>query len=507
MSSRTGSDAGSVPVDAAPVVGGPSFLLNGETLSLEGVDPHESLLEIVRRNGITGPKEGCAEGDCGACTVSVRQSFATGSAYRAVVSCIVLAGQLPGAEVWTAESLSPAPGPDGSISDLHPVQAAIADSGGSQCGYCTPGIAMSLFASYYTPVRQSTSIASDPAGETLAGNLCRCTGYRSLREASATLATAGVNRQGDPFASRLAQPMPPRPAASVVGGGVIAFRPTTVEEALALRAENPQARVVAGATDVGVEISRGGMRFPAFIMLGSISAMRGVSRDDAGTRIGACVTMTELKSWIPAEQFPTVHKVLPWFGSRQIRNRATVGGNLMTASPIGDLSVTWLALDAEVALQSRTNVRWVPVASFFTGYRQTAATADELLVAVRVRPQGVPSGGRRVEWLHKVARRDRVDISTVIAAYSIVIDAAGIVTAARLAYGGVAATPARAIGAEKLMIGGHWSDEGMANARTALAAAFSPIGDVRATASYRARLVTNLFDRCLAETGISRTTA
>lgn len=500
MSPRSAGAEGQTLVVAAPVDDGPMFTLNGETVSLHGVDPHETLLDLVRRNGFTSPKEGCAEGDCGACTVSIRQSFATGSTYRAVVSCITLAAQLPGAEVWTAEALSPAPGPDGKITDLHPVQAAIADSGGSQCGFCTPGIAMSLFASYYTPARAGSPVASDPAGETIAGNLCRCTGYRSLREASAVLAGAGANREGDPFAARMAKPMPPRPASKVAGAGSVGFRPTTVEEALVLRAANPGARVVAGATDVGVEVSRGGKRFPALIMLGSIGALRGVSRDDAGTRVGACVTMAELKSWIPAEDFPTIHRVLPWFGSKQIRNRATVGGNLMTASPIGDLSVVWMALDAEVALQSRTGVRWVPVSSLFTGYRQTAATADELLIAVRVPPRSVPSGSRRVEWVHKVARRDRVDISTVIAAYSIVIDHAGVVTDARLAYGGVAATPARAVGAEKIMVGSPWGDAGMASARAALATAFSPIGDVRATASYRARLVTNLFDRCLAET-------
>ena len=503
MSPRSVGAEGIALVGAAPDIDGPSFTLNGEAVSLDGTDPHESLLEIVRRNGFTSAKEGCAEGDCGACTVSIRQSFATGSTYRAIVSCLTLAAQLPGAEVWTAESLSPAPGPDGSITDLHPVQAAIADSGGSQCGFCTPGIAMSLFASYYTAGSHGSTVAADPAGETIAGNLCRCTGYRSLRDASASLAGAGANRADDQFAARLAKPMPPRPTARLAGGGSVAFRPTSIEEALALRAANPGARLVAGATDVGVEVSRGGKRFPALIMLGSIGALRGVSRDDAGTRIGACVTMAELKSWIPADQFPTIHKVLPWFGSRQIRNRATVGGNLMTASPIGDLSVAWLAVDAEVALQSRTGVRWVPVSSFFTGYRQTAATGDEVLIAVRVPPRAVPSGGRRVEWVHKVARRDRVDISTVIAAYSVVLDRAGVVTDARLAYGGVAATPARAIGAEKLMVGSAWSDAGMANARAALATEFSPIGDVRATASYRARLVTNLFDRCLAETAIA----
>ncbi len=502
MSPRAVGTIGDAPAGAAPIEDGPSFTLNGAPVVLEGVDPHESLLDLVRRNGFTSPKEGCAEGDCGACTVAIRQTFAAASTYRAVVSCLTLAGQLPGTEVWTAEALSPAPGPDGSIGDLHPVQAAIADGGGSQCGFCTPGIAMSLFASYYATVQPESPIAADAAGETIAGNLCRCTGYRSLREAAASLAGVGPKRPGDPFAARLAKPMPPRPAARVAGGGSVAYRPTTVEEALSLRADNPDARVVAGATDVGVEISRGGKRFPALIMLGSIGALRGVSRDDAGTRIGACVTMAELKSWIPAEKFPVIHTVLPWFGSRQIRNRATVGGNLMTASPIGDLSVAWLALGAEVALQSRAGVRWVPVGAFFTGYRQTAAMADELLIAVRVPPRGIPAGSRRVEWVHKVARRDRVDISTVIAAYSIVVDGAGVVTDARLAYGGVAATPVRAIGAEKLMVGSRWDDSGMAAARAALDGAFSPISDVRATASYRGRLVGNLFDRCLAETAI-----
>jgi xanthine dehydrogenase iron-sulfur cluster and FAD-binding subunit A len=210
--------------------------------------------------------------------------------------------------------------------------------------------------------------------------------------------------------------------------------------------------------------------------------------------------MSELKSWIPIDQFLVVHKMLPWFGSRQIRNRATVGGNLMTASPTGDLSVAWLALDAEVALQSRSGVRWVPMKSFFTGYRETAATADELLIAVRVPPRVLPAGSRRIDWVHKVARRDRVDESTVSAAYSFVLDRGGVVTSARLAHGGVAASPTRAIGVEQVMVGSQWSDSGMAGARSALATAFSPAGDMRATASYRARLVTNLFDRCLAET-------
>lgn len=495
---RGGTATGASPAPAQLTEA--AFTLNGSSRSLVGIDPHATLLDLVRADGYTGAKEGCAEGDCGACTVAVRQTFATGSTYRAVVSCLMLAGQLPGVEVWTAEALSPPPGADGVITDLHPVQSAIADGGGSQCGFCTPGLAMSLFAAYYTPARPGSPVAADPAGETIAGNLCRCTGYRALREAAAALAGAGVARAGDPFAARLVDPMPPRPSDRVAGNGAVAYRPSTIEEAVALRAAIPEARVVAGGTDVGVEVSRQGKRYPAMIMLGAVSALRGVARDDTGTRIGSGVTMSELKAWLPEEHCGLVHRVLPWFGSRQVRNRATVGGNLMTASPVGDLSVVWLALDAEAVLQSPAGTRKVPMADFFTGYRAVAAAPDELLVGVRLRPRKAPPGGRRIEWAHKVARRDRVDISTVIAAYVIDVDQSGVVTAARLAYGGVAATPARAIAAEAALVGRTWDAAGAADARAALATAFQPISDVRASASYRARLVTNMFDRCLAET-------
>ena len=495
---EAGAGSPAIPVRTRADV--PSFTLNGTAVSLEGIDPHETLLELARGQGYTSVKEGCAEGDCGACTVAVRQTFARGSTYRAVVSCLTLAGQLPGVEAWTAEALSPAPLPDGTVEDLHPLQAAIADGGGTQCGYCTPGFAMSLFAAYYTAPRPGAAPEGDPAGEVLAGNLCRCTGYRALREAATALAGAGVGRSGDPFWERLARPMPPRPSVSVEGRDVIAFRPSTIDEAIQLKIAHPEARIVAGATDVGVEVSRGGRRFPAFIMLGAVDQLRDIGRDDTGLRIGAGVTIAELKVWVSPVTLPLVHRLLPWFGSRQIRNRATVGGNLMTASPVGDLSVAWLALDAKAVVQARTGTRTVPISRFFTGYRQTVVGPDELLMAVRVPPVVVPPGGRRVEWAHKVARRDRVDISTVVAAFTVTLNDRGVVTDARLAYGGVAPVPARAARAESALVGASWDADGTAAARAVLATEFAPIDDVRASVSYRARLVTNLFDRCVAET-------
>ena len=489
-----------------------SFLLNGVCVELKGTDPHVTLLDLVRERGLTGTKEGCAEGDCGACTVVVREcthpvhGSDRPSAYRAINSCLAVAAQLPGAEVWTVEGV--VDGGRGVVrgeTELHPVQQAIATTGGSQCGFCTPGFVMTMFASYYSP-SVTDAQSSDPGGEVLAGNLCRCTGYRALRSVATLTSGAGSvdgSEQADPFAKRLHDPVSGAVTAKL-GSAVVAYRPSTLTEAIARRASDPGLRVIAGATDVGVEITRGFRRYPGILSLDAITdpIFSACSRADGSITIGAGVTLTALEHFLREGGAPLAGQMLPWFASRQIRNRATVGGNLMTASPIGDMSPVWLAHDAVALISGRSAMREVRLVDFFTGYRRTAVGADELLVALRVDDDVVSRGGRRVAWVRKVARRNRVDISTVASAFMVVLDDHETVVSARLAYGGVAATPVRAMGAEDALIGAVWrnGDGRVADARARLGSAFAPLSDHRGSASYRQRLITGLFDACLAET-------
>ena len=489
-----------------------SFLLNGVRVELEGTDPHVTLLDLVRERGLTGTKEGCAEGDCGACTVVVRetthpvQGSALPSAYRAINGCLALAAQLPGAEVWTVEGVvDTGHGAVRAETELHPVQEAIASTGGSQCGFCTPGFVMTMFASYYSPLVADAQ-SPDPGGEVLAGNLCRCTGYRALRAVATLTSGAGsVDRSEgtDRFARCLQDPVVGAVTAGL-GSAVVAYRPSTLAESIARRASEPGLRVIAGATDVGVEITRGFRRYQGILSLDAIRdpIFSNCSRAEGSITIGAGVTMTALEDFLRDGGAPLAGHMLPWFASRQIRNRATVGGNLMTASPIGDMSPVWLAHGAVALIGGRSGIREVRVSDFFTGYRQTAVGADELLVALRVDDDVVPRGGRRVEWVRKVARRNRVDISTVAAAFMVVLDGNERVVSARFAYGGVAATPLRAIVAEDALIGAVWrnGDSHVADARARLGSAFAPLSDHRGSASYRQRLITGLFDACLAET-------
>ncbi len=491
-----------------------SLLLNGIPIELGGTDPHVTLLDLVRERGLTGTKEGCAEGDCGACTVVVRetahpvQATDLPSAYRAINGCLALAAQLPGAEVWTVEGIvDTGRGGVRAETELHPVQEAIATTGGSQCGYCTPGFVMTMFASYYSPLVTDTQ-SGDPGGEVLAGNLCRCTGYRALRAVATLTSGSGSSERSEPtdrFERRLHDPLVGTVTVGL-GSAVVTYRPATLAEAIAHRASEPGLRVIAGATDVGVEITREFRRYPGILSLDAITdpVFSTCSRAVGSITIGAGVTMTALEDFLRDGGLPLAGQMLPWFASRQIRNRATVGGNLMTASPIGDMSPVWLAHDAVALIGGLSGIREVRVADLFVGYRQTVVGADELLVALRVDDDVVPPGGRRVAWVRKVARRNRVDISTVAGAFLMVLDDCGTVVSARLAYGGVAATPVRAVGAEDALIGAEWRDgDGcVAEARGRLGSAFAPLSDHRGSASYRQRLITGLFDACLAETAV-----
>lgn len=444
-----------------------TFSLNGTTVALDGADPTESLLRWLRRQALTGTKEGCADGDCGACTVALVEPEDGCGRVRAINSCLLPLGVLPGREVLTVEALA-----DGDT--LHPVQAAMVDCAGSQCGYCTPGFVMSLFAGFH---------GGELSDHTTEGNLCRCTGYRPIRAATAALAPAA-----DRFTATFAQPRAGLPAADLAQF----HSPTTLTDAIALKQAQPQAAWIAGATDLGVNLSHWQTVAPAYIALDRIPELQAIEHTPDAVRIGAGVPLSRIEHDL-AGVFPALDQMLPWFAARQVRNRATLGGNLGSASPIGDLLPLLLAHDATIHCAGPAGTRDIPAADFFLDYRKTARAADELIVAITLpQPRGVTAS-------YKVAKRQTDDISIVAAVFAIARDAQQRVTSARLAYGGVAAVPMRATRSEALLLGATLDAATIDRVAQSLSDDFTPLDDHRAGAAYRRTLCGNLFRKFVAE--------
>ena len=471
------------------------FTLNGEAIRLVDVSPNTPLLDWLRSSGRTGSKEGCAEGDCGACSVAMIEADAQGRpVWRSFNSCLTPLALVQGREIVTVEGLG--------NGKLHPVQQCMVANHGSQCGYCTPGIIMSMFEGYYRKDLDRDWQLNDQ----LCGNLCRCTGYRPIRQAALESWEAAENAAKDEFGRRLKKADPVPAAAEYEGGEAKFFRPDSLKDLFRLRKKHPEARLIAGATELGLEISKRFKKFPALISLESVPELRRLEKKKNCWRIGGAVTLTQLGEAI-AEDFPMWAKMLWVFGARQIRNRATLGGNLVTASPIGDSAPILLALGADVVLASPRGMRTVPMADFFTGYRKTALKPDEILLEVTVDAGGPPKGmTRRREWF-KVSKRREMDISTVSAAFQVETDRNHVVTEARLAFGGVAATPARALRTEKFLRGKVWNEETVAGACAVLAKEFQPISDARGSADYRAGLIVSLLEKFYREPAWSEDTA
>ena len=459
------------------------FTLNGEAIRLEDVSPNTPLLDWLRASGRTGSKEGCAEGDCGACSVAMVDADAEGKpVWRSFNSCLTPLALVHGREVVTVEGLG--------NGKLHPVQQCMVANHGSQCGYCTPGIIMSMFEGYYRDDLKKDWQLNDQ----LCGNLCRCTGYRPIRQAALEAWSAAEKSAEDDFGRRCDAAKAVPASADYTRGSEKFFRPGSLEELFRLRAQQPEGRLIAGATELGLEISKRFKKFPTLISVESVPELRRLEKKDGAWRIGGAVTLTQLGDAI-AEDFPMWAKMLWVFGSRQIRNRATLGGNLVTASPIGDSAPVLLALDASVVLASARGQRTVPLADFFLSYRKTAMAEDEILLEVVV-PVTAPAKGqfRKRDWF-KVSKRREMDISTVSGCFSIETGSDGKVAVARLAFGGVAATPARARKTEDFLIGKEWNEDTVREACGILSKEFQPITDARGSADYRAGLITSLLEK------------
>jgi xanthine dehydrogenase molybdopterin binding subunit/xanthine dehydrogenase small subunit len=486
MSNTSAASIGAAPTESF------EFSLNGERVRVGGVAATTTLLNWLRSTGRTGSKCGCAEGDCGACSVALVERDAAGRpTYRAINSCIALLPMFAGREVVTVEGLA-CRGHD--HDELHPVQAAMVEHFGSQCGYCTPGFVVSMFEGYYRDGAKTQPQLCDQ----LCGNLCRCTGYRPIRDA-ATDAWARRTPESDatdPFAQRLLEEVAVPSALNYAGGGEHFFRPTSLTELFALRSRHPAAKLVAGATEIGVELNKKFKKFPALISVEGVAELTSIAATATEWRIGAGATLTAIEETLAGE-YPSIAKMLWVFAARQIRNRATLGGNLVTASPIGDSAPVLLTLDASVVLASTLGERTVPLAEFFTAYRQTQLRPDEVVKEIVLARTGPAKGlTRRVDF-QKISHRRELDISIVAGAFCVDVEASGIVRHARIAYGGVAAIPTRAKQAEAALLGKKLGDAVGAVAEI-LRGEFKPIDDVRGSADYRRGVVVSLWEKFVA---------
>jgi len=449
------------------------FVLNGQPVVAQDLPPSTTLLDFVRSKGLTGSKEGCAEGECGACTVLVVKPCNSGSRFVPINSCLMLLPMAAGQEIYTIEALAR----DGQLSE---VQQAMIDQAGSQCGYCTPGFVVSLFAEQYRPGRTGPC---DP--HALSGNLCRCTGYRPIRDAALSLGPA----QSGWFHDRMRQPAPAVGPVEYRYGESRFFRPATLAECLHLLSEHPQARLIAGGTDLVVESNLRDRRFSVLISVEALQELRRFHSTGDAVTIGAGLSLSEIgELWSDAP--PVMNEWLRLFASPLIRHRATLGGNLATASPIGDSAPLLLAYDATVQISGPDGERSVPLSAFFKAYRQTSLTGRDVLVSIRI-PKPLAAETR----FYKIAKRRTDDISSIAAGISVTLDAAGRVARARFAYGGVAATPVRALEAENAVLGRPWNGSAIQRAQAAIARTLNPMSDHRGSAEYRLAMAQSLLEK------------
>ena len=461
-----------------------TFILNNEVQTISGLAGDTTLLAWLRRTRrLTGSKEGCAEGDCGACTVVLARPDASGRmVWRPVNACILFMGMLEGASVTTIEGLSDGAG------GLHPCQQAMVDFHASQCGFCTPGFVMSLFAAWCN----GDGLEAAAIDDTLAGNLCRCTGYRPIVDAGLSLVGCDLpafelaRRQTEAgLMAEIAHDETVRIADDGAAGNVAFVAPARADEFTGFYADNPDATIVSGATDVGLWVTKQQRHLPVMLWTGRVAGFKQTAETGDHLRIGPAVTHQQAMSDLAA-RWPDFGEVMRRFGSLQVRSSGTICGNIANGSPIGDLPPMLIALSAAVELTAGTIRRRLPLEAFFRDYgvqdRQTGEFVSAILLPL------APATHLRC---YKISKRFDQDISAVMGAFNITV-ADDVIISARLAFGGMAATPKRATHAEAALQRAPFTEASFRAAAAHMADDFTPISDMRASAAYRLQVARNL---------------
>ncbi len=468
-----------------------NFMVNGAPVQCSGARPTQTLLQYLRQDCASpGTKEGCAEGDCGACTVMVSEIDAKGQlVHRAVNACIQFLPVMHGKAVTTVEGIA---GTDG---QAHAVQQAMVDCHASQCGFCTPGFVMSLYADY--SAHPARTVSRDEVDRLLAGNLCRCTGYRPIADAAqralAVTRDAAEQDRMDSLRRDLRALARATDPLVLDGAGGKWFSPRTEATLAQCLAAHPDARIVAGLTDVGLWATKQLKSFDKLVYVGDIRSLQQIKTSARGLEIGAAVTWTDAMPALLAH-WPHMDELLTRFASPPVRNSATVGGNIANGSPIGDSMPAFIALDATIVLRSAAGERSMPLEDFYLAYQKTALAPTEYVAALRI-----PRAGARQHFrAYKLSKRFDQDISTVCVGIALEFEL-GLVRQARIAFGGMAATPKRALATERALVGRRPDADTLAAAQAALQGDFTPIGDMRASAAYRTLAAGNLLKRYFLE--------
>ncbi|MCP4201660.1 MAG: xanthine dehydrogenase small subunit [bacterium] len=484
------------------------FILDGEVRTIRDIDPNTTVLNYLRETlRRTGTKEGCAEGDCGACTVVLGTLDGDRVRFRALNSCIQFVPTLDGKALFTVESLR---APDGT---LHPAQRAMIECHGSQCGFCTPGFVMSMFALYKSEPKPSRARINDM----LAGNLCRCTGYRPILEAAEKMYALSGNGNGTWTHSPYSAEHGDRPSPgelemverlrSIQRSGTLAvtgpnlagetrryYAPTKIEDFAELVERHPDAYILAGGTDIGLWVTKNQMDLDTVIYLGDVEELKALEATGAHIEVGAAVSVSDAQGLI-GEHFPDMGEMYRRFASPPIRNAATIGGNVANGSPIGDSMPGLIALGASLVLRRGKQTRELPLDEFYIAYQQTALDPGEFVERVRI---PLEPADRQLR-MYKISKRFDQDISAVCGAYAFRLNDDR-VRDVRICYGGMAAIPKRATECERALEGRRWNESTLAEGMAALDRDYTPISDMRASLEYRQMVTRNLLKKLFLET-------
>jgi len=447
-------------------MGAINFLLNGRPVRLENPDPTKSVLDWLREeNHLTGTKEGCNEGDCGACSVSLASLESGHLTHRAVNACILFLPHLHGKSLTTVEGISKG-------SDLHPVQSAMVEHHGSQCGFCTPGIVMSLYAAHQQGRQDHNDV--------LAGNLCRCTGYAPIQRAAQAAAKQPVPK---PFFDEV-NALNALETNETIDS---AYIPTDLDDFANWYAKNPEATLIAGATDIGLQVTKALREFPDTAFLHRLDGLKNITQEKTGLRIGAGVTVARFRAAMIGKHSDFA-EMLRRYGSVQVRNSGTIGGNIANGSPIGDGPPPLIALGASITLRRAGKRRTLLLEDFYISYGKQDRKPGEFLESIFIPDQPDTMG------VYKISKRFDQDISAVCGAFNITVEN-NVITDARIAFGGMAATPKRAASVETALIGQPWAKATIKTAMAKFTDDFTPLTDVRASAEYRLKIAQNLLWR------------